>query len=110
MRRVKAFVIRILQAMVVWMAGPAEAVVLEAPRYEREIAELGAKLERMAPTTALVAKAREYVRLIEAVHSDKGGEFKRHQVYAMLLKDFPPMRKGDKVKLSRAIDDAVEVL
>lgn len=105
----RQWLIQLLQRLIVWLGGPAAAVVLPAPKPE-PVAPVKTPAPVAKPETALRAKAREWVRATEVTHAGKDGEFKRHQVLAKLLKDFPPKRPGDRLRLSRAIDDAVEQL
>lgn len=103
----RQWVIQLLQRLLVWLGGPAEAVVLPAPTTDPVAAPVRSPAK---PDTALRVKAREWVRWVETTHAGKDGEFKRHQVLAKLLKDFPAKKPGDRLRLSRAIDDAVEQL
>lgn len=50
--------------------------------------KLGAQVISLPPAELLAAAKRE-VEKAEALYQDQAGEFKRHQVYAALLKKFP---------------------
>lgn len=61
-------------------------------------------LDQRVANTSVDLRARELVTEADTV-ADVSGEWKRHQVYAKLLKEFPGNRKRD---LGLAIENALQ--
>lgn len=60
-------------------------------------------LRYLEPDSPALARARALVAAADAL-KDASGEYKRHQVYARLLKEFP---RESKRAISRAIEEAL---
>jgi len=83
-----------------------EELVRECDGYKVEAVALRNRLADVLaiPSSDIHERAVALVREQET-YKDRGGEAKRHQVYARLQKEFPGLLKR---KISRIIEDAVE--
>ena len=80
----RAYLLSVLRALVLWLEGPPP----EPPVVVAEVIE-------PLPPDPVLERAREWVAWADGMAPGTDGEYKRHQVYARLIKAFPQSRKRD---------------